>query len=84
MVGRQGVGREEEVAVVRDGKERALECDQCGEQTDPMPEDEFQRLVSIAKTDGWDVKLQPDGWAHTCPSCRADDRLASARAKFGF
>lgn len=71
------------MAVIRDGRERALECDQCGEQTDPMPEDEFDQMVKTAKADGWLVVLQPDGWSHTCPSCQASSRLAAARAKFG-
>lgn len=71
------------MAVIHDGKERALECDTCGDTTDPMPEDEFKQMVKTAKGDGWLIVLQPDGFEHTCPACRMSSRLDAARSKFG-
>lgn len=62
-----------------------IACDTCGEGTgQQFTDDDFTRMVSEAKQDGW--KISPDGeggWTHHCPGCKSD-RLAAQKRLLGF
>jgi hypothetical protein len=70
------------MSILSDGRERAIECDQCPETTQPMDRDDFETLISTAKNDGWLIRLENGEYVHTCSGCRAGSRLAAAQAKF--
>lgn len=72
------------MTIIADGRERAIECDECPEMTDPFDKSDFDLMVQTAKNDGWLIRFADGEWSHTCPSCKAGDRLAAARAKFGL
>ncbi len=71
------------MTILKDGRERAIECDECPATTDPFDKDDFNQMVETAKKDGWSIKLVGGEWSHRCPDCKGGDRLAAARAKFG-
>lgn len=71
------------MTIIKDGRERAIECDECPTTTDPFDRDDFQQMVDTAKADGWLIKQEGGEWTHKCPDCKGGDRLAAARAKFG-
>ncbi len=71
------------MSIIKNGRERAIECDECPETTDEFDKDDFAQMVATAKADGWQIEPTGDGYSHRCPDCRVGDRLAAARAKFG-
>ena len=72
------------MTVLRDGRTRQLECEQCPATTDTYDADDFQIMVEAAKDAGWTIKLEGSGeYTHTCPDCRGESALDRARRMFG-
>ena len=70
------------MTIIKDGSERAIECDRCPETTDPMDKDDFRQMVAIAIADGWKIELVNGEYSHLCPGCKSDSRLAAAQRMF--
>lgn len=71
------------MTLLRDGKNRQIECDECSATTEAYDADDFQIMVESAKDGGWRITQDAVGdYSHTCPACRHGGRLARARAKF--
>lgn len=70
------------MAVLTDGRERALECDECPETTTPMDKNDFEVMVASVKSDGWEIRFNGTEYTHKCPGCRSSDRLAAAQRLF--
>lgn len=66
------------------GDQVQLVCDQCGEETVPYHEDDFQELVEAAKKDKWKIHRPEGEWKHLCPDCSDGSALDRARRKFGL
>lgn len=57
--------------IIQDGRERALECEDCPEQTDPFDKDDFKLMIETARKDGWRIVMIMGEWKHYCPDCFA-------------
>jgi hypothetical protein len=70
--------------IQRYGTERALACDQCGDETDRYDEADFLTMVNASKDAGWTIEQDGRGeYAHSCPSCGPGSRLERAKRMFG-
>lgn len=49
-----------------------LVCDECGEslKNGPYDNDEFEEMISDAKTQGWGISPIGDDWQHHCSKCK--------------
>ena len=71
--------------ILKDYGQLQLSCDVCGNETPAYDDEDFERMISAAKEDGWKI-TRPDGhWQHECPQCASSGgALAAARRKFGM
>jgi Fe2+ or Zn2+ uptake regulation protein len=70
------------MSIIKDGRERQLECDGCPATTDPFDHEDFQLMIDTAKRDGWQITSQNGEWSHICPDCKSTAKLDRARALF--
>lgn len=70
--------------IERQGKQRTLMCDVCGETFDQVDQSAFSQMVASAKEQGWSVKPDSEGtYTHSCPKCLRTSGLEHARCLFG-
>lgn len=71
--------------IVKDHDQIQLSCDDCGNETPVYDDDQFEQMISAAKSDGWTITRPSGTWEHRCSDCALEDNaLAAARRKFGI
>lgn len=62
-----------------------LVCDSCGVEGPSYDDDQFDRMISEAKGDGWSITRPEGTWQHECSDCGdTSSALQKAKAKFGI
>lgn len=59
------------MSIERYGGETTLQCDGCPDTYGPYMDDDFDVLIADARSDGWAVYKDRNGWNHRCPNCRS-------------
>lgn len=70
------------MSVERNHEHVGLSCDNCPEATEEYTD--FNLMVGVAKSLGWKITLQEDGYEHLCPACAIpEDPVAKAKRLLG-
>lgn len=70
------------MSIERDGKQRQIACDHCGNSLDLFDEAEFEEMIADAKEKGWRIRNEDPGWTHMCPA-HQETPLERARRLLG-
>lgn len=70
------------MSIERDGKQRMISCDHCGNTLELFEEDEFNEMIADAKEKGWRIRCEDPGWTHICPA-HHETALERARRLLG-
>jgi Fe2+ or Zn2+ uptake regulation protein len=65
----------------RQGSERTLACDGCGDVFDTVHRDDFESMIAEAREVAWTIAAISGKFTHQCPDCRPS-RLEAARRMF--
>lgn len=71
------------MTILKDGRDRQLECEECAETTEVYDKDDFDLMIADAKRAGWTIRLSGSSYTHTCSGCSRGSKLARQRALLG-
>jgi hypothetical protein len=71
------------MTLLKDGRNRQIQCDFCSETTEVYDTDDFDMMLGVAKDEGWEISIHGTRWVHKCPDCRHGG-LARQRELLGF
>lgn len=70
------------MTILKDGRDRQIECEECSETTSVYDSEDFEQMVGNAKDAGWAITREDGRYTHKCPDCAGVSSLTRQQALF--